>query len=270
MSPAGAQWHGNRRGRAGWIGCVIVGRRRRAWRHRAYCSCCIRGCRRSAVVGTDLAHAVPLTLAAGIGHWWLGHIDWTPLGTLLLGSLPDPHRQPLRAAHPRRSTSPGAGRHARPGRGETDCQCDGPPVRQNNPGLRDHLAQPRALGGNERIEFFRRIPIGTAPVRRIRSLVSGRCAHDFGVQQLHDGGWCPGRDGDPPRLRDFVTGHRFRNCRQIGQPGISCAPVAASARTPPLVMCAPAAIGDVIMICAEPAIDIEQRRRGACTVRASA
>ena len=40
------------------------------------------------VVGTDLAHAVPLTLAAGIGHWWLGHIDWTLLGTLLLGSLP--------------------------------------------------------------------------------------------------------------------------------------------------------------------------------------
>ena len=40
------------------------------------------------VVGTDLAHAVPLTLAAGIGHWWLGHVDWTLLGTLLLGSIP--------------------------------------------------------------------------------------------------------------------------------------------------------------------------------------
>jgi uncharacterized membrane protein YfcA len=40
------------------------------------------------VVGTDLAHAVPLALAAGIGHWWLGHTDWTLLGTLSLGSLP--------------------------------------------------------------------------------------------------------------------------------------------------------------------------------------
>ncbi|MBK9954852.1 MAG: sulfite exporter TauE/SafE family protein [Rhodocyclaceae bacterium] len=40
------------------------------------------------VVGADLAHAVPLTLAAGLGHWWLGSIDWTLLATLLVGSLP--------------------------------------------------------------------------------------------------------------------------------------------------------------------------------------
>src|SRR5258706_76494 len=40
------------------------------------------------IVGTDLAHAVPLTLVAGIGYWWLGRIDWTLLGTLLLGSIP--------------------------------------------------------------------------------------------------------------------------------------------------------------------------------------
>ena len=40
------------------------------------------------IVGSDLAHAVPLTLVAGIGHWWLGSIDWTLLGTLLAGSLP--------------------------------------------------------------------------------------------------------------------------------------------------------------------------------------
>ena len=40
------------------------------------------------IVGADLAHAVPLTLAAGLGHWWLGSIDWTLLGTLLAGSLP--------------------------------------------------------------------------------------------------------------------------------------------------------------------------------------
>lgn len=40
------------------------------------------------VVGTDIAHAVPLTLVAGIGHASLGHVDWTLLGALLIGSLP--------------------------------------------------------------------------------------------------------------------------------------------------------------------------------------
>ena len=40
------------------------------------------------IVGTDLAHAVPLTLVAGLGHWWLGNVSWTLLLTLLLGSLP--------------------------------------------------------------------------------------------------------------------------------------------------------------------------------------
>lgn len=40
------------------------------------------------IVGADLAHAVPLTLVAGLGHWWLGSIDWTLLATLLIGSLP--------------------------------------------------------------------------------------------------------------------------------------------------------------------------------------
>lgn len=40
------------------------------------------------IVGSDLAHAVPLTLVAGIGHWWFGNIDWTLLGALLVGSLP--------------------------------------------------------------------------------------------------------------------------------------------------------------------------------------
>ncbi len=40
------------------------------------------------VVGTDIAYAVPLTLVAGIGHATLGHIDWTLLAALLLGSLP--------------------------------------------------------------------------------------------------------------------------------------------------------------------------------------
>ena len=40
------------------------------------------------LVGTDIAHAVPLTLAAGIGHWMLGSIDWHLLGALLGGSVP--------------------------------------------------------------------------------------------------------------------------------------------------------------------------------------
>jgi uncharacterized membrane protein YfcA len=40
------------------------------------------------VVGTDIAYAVPLTLVAGIGHATLGHVDWTLLAALLLGSLP--------------------------------------------------------------------------------------------------------------------------------------------------------------------------------------
>jgi uncharacterized protein len=40
------------------------------------------------VVGSDIAHAVPLTLVAGTGHWMLGAVDWHLMGVLLLGSLP--------------------------------------------------------------------------------------------------------------------------------------------------------------------------------------
>lgn len=40
------------------------------------------------VVGTDLAHAVPLTLVAGLGHLTLGTVDFSLLGYLLLGSIP--------------------------------------------------------------------------------------------------------------------------------------------------------------------------------------
>lgn len=40
------------------------------------------------IVGSDLAHAVPLTLIAGLGHWAIGSVDWSLLGSLLLGSLP--------------------------------------------------------------------------------------------------------------------------------------------------------------------------------------
>ena len=40
------------------------------------------------IVGSDIAHAVPLTLVAGIGHWATGAIDWHLMGVLLIGSLP--------------------------------------------------------------------------------------------------------------------------------------------------------------------------------------
>jgi uncharacterized membrane protein YfcA len=40
------------------------------------------------LVGTDIAHAIPLTLVAGLGHWSLGNVDFGLLGALLVGSIP--------------------------------------------------------------------------------------------------------------------------------------------------------------------------------------
>jgi hypothetical protein len=40
------------------------------------------------IVASDLAHAVPLTLVVGIGHWIFGSVDWRLLASLLVGSLP--------------------------------------------------------------------------------------------------------------------------------------------------------------------------------------
>jgi uncharacterized membrane protein YfcA len=40
------------------------------------------------IVASDLAHAVPLTLVAGCGHWLFGTVNWQLLGSLLVGSLP--------------------------------------------------------------------------------------------------------------------------------------------------------------------------------------
>jgi uncharacterized membrane protein YfcA len=40
------------------------------------------------IVGTDLAHAIPLTAVAGLGHLHLGNVDLNLLGSLLIGSLP--------------------------------------------------------------------------------------------------------------------------------------------------------------------------------------
>ena len=42
----------------------------------------------SRLVGSDIAHAVPLTLLAGAGHWYLGSINWSLLEALLIGSVP--------------------------------------------------------------------------------------------------------------------------------------------------------------------------------------
>lgn len=40
------------------------------------------------LVGSDIAHAVPLTLIAGFGHWVMGSVDFGLLFALLLGSVP--------------------------------------------------------------------------------------------------------------------------------------------------------------------------------------
>jgi hypothetical protein len=40
------------------------------------------------LVGTDIVHAIPLTLVAGTGHMAMGHVDLMLLLSLLLGSIP--------------------------------------------------------------------------------------------------------------------------------------------------------------------------------------
>ena len=40
------------------------------------------------IIGSDIVHAVPLTLIAGLGHATLGTINYSLLGTLLIGSIP--------------------------------------------------------------------------------------------------------------------------------------------------------------------------------------
>ena len=42
----------------------------------------------SRIVGSDIAHAVPLTLVAGLGHWFIGDINVPLLANLLVGSVP--------------------------------------------------------------------------------------------------------------------------------------------------------------------------------------
>jgi uncharacterized membrane protein YfcA len=40
------------------------------------------------IAASDIAHAVPLTLIAGLGHWWLGSVDFSLMVALLAGSIP--------------------------------------------------------------------------------------------------------------------------------------------------------------------------------------
>jgi uncharacterized membrane protein YfcA len=42
----------------------------------------------SKLVGSDIAHAVPLTLIAGIGHWMIGSVNFSLVFSLLTGSIP--------------------------------------------------------------------------------------------------------------------------------------------------------------------------------------
>lgn len=51
------------------------------------------------IVGSDIIHAVPLTFIAGVGHWFLGSVDWALLISLLIGSLPGITIGSLLAAH---------------------------------------------------------------------------------------------------------------------------------------------------------------------------
>jgi len=46
------------------------------------------GLRIARIVGSDIAHAVPLTLVAGFGHWIIGDVNLFLLAALLLGSIP--------------------------------------------------------------------------------------------------------------------------------------------------------------------------------------
>ena len=40
------------------------------------------------LVGTDIVHAIPLTVLAGTGHLMMGNVDAELLGSLLVGSVP--------------------------------------------------------------------------------------------------------------------------------------------------------------------------------------
>ena len=69
------------------------------------------------IVGSDIAHAVPLTLIAGAGHWWIGSVDWSLLVSLLIGSIPGiAIGSALASQGARPGAAPGPRRHAGAGR----------------------------------------------------------------------------------------------------------------------------------------------------------
>ena len=51
------------------------------------------------IIGTDIAHAVPLTFIAGLGYLFSGFVDNLLLISLLLGSLPAIHVGSKVSAH---------------------------------------------------------------------------------------------------------------------------------------------------------------------------
>jgi uncharacterized membrane protein YfcA len=62
------------------------------------------------IVGTDLAHAIPLTAVAGLGHLSLGNFDLQLLLSLLLGSVPGIwDRQPFERQNSRAVSTAGIG-----------------------------------------------------------------------------------------------------------------------------------------------------------------
>lgn len=40
------------------------------------------------LISTEVAHAIPLSMVAGVGYLWVGTVDFILLGNLLLGSIP--------------------------------------------------------------------------------------------------------------------------------------------------------------------------------------
>jgi uncharacterized protein len=62
------------------------------------------------IVGSDIAHAVPLTLVAGVGHWFLGSVDWATAHVAAdrIGARHNPRQLHLRARAGRGApTNPG-------------------------------------------------------------------------------------------------------------------------------------------------------------------
>lgn len=51
------------------------------------------------LVATDIVHAIPLTVVAGLGYLYAGHVDMAMLGSLLLGSVPGVVLGSLSARH---------------------------------------------------------------------------------------------------------------------------------------------------------------------------